>query len=158
MPQTAPTLFSPLSEALQRAFEDEDPRPLVKEHEQAQVESLKRLMDSVGLGDIAQFELCLDPNIEMEIHAPSEFPWIRRARGADAVRAAVTHNFASVEDQVPQVLTVVAQGNLVDVTLRETGRIRNSGYSYDIVGVQQFQFRRGRLVRFSEVIAHRTPE
>jgi ketosteroid isomerase-like protein len=106
---------------------------------------------------VASFVACLDPNVEMEIHAPAEFPWIRRARGAAAVRDAIEHNFGTVDNQAPQVLSVVAQGDLIDVVLHETGRIRATGQAYDVMGLQQFQFRNGCVRRFLEVLAHRTP-
>jgi ketosteroid isomerase-like protein len=155
MPETA--FFSPMSQALQQAFEKDDPDPLAKAHEQCRVDALKAQFDRMGQGDIASFVACLDPNVDMEIHAPAAFPWIRRARGAEAVRGAIEHNFGSVENQAPQILSVVAQGDLIDVLLQETGRIRATGQAYDVIGLQQFQFRQGCVRRFLEVLTYRTP-
>jgi uncharacterized protein len=147
-----------LSESLQHAFEEDDPQVHAKDQERGHVECIKRHFKMLSTADLAGFLDELDPDVDMQLHGPAMFPWIRRASGREAVRAAVAFNFSVVDDQRPQILTVVAQGNLVDVTLRETGRIKATQEPYDVVGAQQFVFRQGKLLHFREFIAPRTPD
>ena len=72
------------------------------------------------------------PDVDLEIHAPPEFSWIRQATGADQVRQAVTHNFGTLRSQQPQLLTLVAQGHVIVLVGRERGEVRASGHPYDV--------------------------
>jgi ketosteroid isomerase-like protein len=116
------------------------------------------MIEGFGTSDLLALLGEMDPEVGLEIHAPVLFPWIRRAKGIDQVRAAVLHNFSTVEAQQTKVLAVVAQGHVVDVTLQETGRIRATQQPYEVVGVQQFVFRDGKVLEFREFVAHWTPE
>ena len=116
------------------------------------------MVEGLGTSDLLGLLEEMDPGVGLEIHAPVLFPWIRRAKGIDQVRAAVIHNFSTVEAQQTKVLAVVAQGHVVDVTLRETGRIKATQQPYEVVGVQQFVFRNGKVLEFREFVAHRTPD
>jgi ketosteroid isomerase-like protein len=150
--------FSDLTESIIRAFEADDLESLTKRRERSHVESLRRQVAAIGAGD---FESCLrefDSDIELEIHCPADFPFVRRARGVEQVRAAIAHNFAAVEAQMPRILHVVGQGDIIDITLTETGRIKATGQPYDVATFQQFIFGGGKLVRFREIVCHRTPE
>src|SRR5262249_42136238 len=117
----AESTFQALATALRHGFEADDPEHLVKHLERGYVQSIQRMIEGLGTSDLLGLLGEMDPEVGLEIHAPVLFPWIRRAKGLDQVRAAVVHNFSTVEAQQTKVLAVVAQGHVVDVTLRETG-------------------------------------
>lgn len=150
--------FPGVSDIICNAFECDDPAFHHKTLERTHVEAVQRQVTAIGTGDLGA---CLNEcarDVELEIHCPEAFPWIKRARGLEEVRRALEHNFASVENQVPKVLHVVAQGTIIDITLSETGRIKATKTNYDVIGYQQFIFKDGKVVRVREVIANRTPE
>lgn len=145
-------------DALERAFREGDARVAEKAAERERVDLVRQIVASLGAGDLDGFARLLDPDFTLEIHAPTFFPWIRRAQGIEAVRAAIAFNFGTVEAQTPEIVSLVAQGDLVDVFLRERGRLRANGLPYEVLGVQQFAFRGSVAIRCVEVLAHRTPE
>ncbi len=151
-------MFDEYVRSLQSAFRSDDPRFETRDHEQRHVESLRRQVEAIGGGDLERFLGELDPDVSLEIHAPACFPWIRRARGIEQVRAAVLRNFGSVAQSRHDVLALVAQGDVVDVTLREAGTVRATGEPYDVIGFQQFTFREGRVTRLLEVLAPTCPD
>ncbi len=53
-----------------------------------------------------------------------EFDWTRHARGLAELWLAVERNFSTVQDQDPDPVSIVAQGNVVVIFGREKGRIR----------------------------------
>jgi len=120
--------------------------------EESRIESLQRMMRALERGDLDAFQREMHPDVEVNIHAPADFPWRLTARGHDEVRAMLEHNFAAVTDQRPEVLSVVAQGNQLVVVAREHGRHRASGAPYDYHFVQVFTFREDRVSRVLELV------
>lgn len=152
------SLFSGILQSIQTAFEEDDALYAGKAYELSHIRTIQRQIEAIGAADYGSFAAELHPDVVLEIHAPTMFPWVRRARGRDQVKAAVIHNFATVEAQAPQVFAVVAQGNVVDMTLRELGRLTATQQPYDVTAVQQFIFRQGQVVRFREIVALTTHE
>jgi hypothetical protein len=87
----------------------------------------------------------------MEIIGPREIPFTGRWSGRDAVAEAVRSNFSRIDEQSPEILSVVAQGDMVVITGRETGRVVATGKKYDIHWVQHFTVRNGKVTRFWEL-------
>ena len=73
------------------------------------------------------------PTTSKSIYAPVVFSWVRRAKGRQALRAAVEHNFGTLAEQQPEVLKLVAQGHCIVLIGRPRGRVRESGLPYDIL-------------------------
>jgi ketosteroid isomerase-like protein len=144
-----------MPEAVLRSFEADDPSHQGKGYERGRAESLRRQFLAMGAGDVAGFVGEWHPDIELEIHAPAEFPFIRRARGVEAVQAAMAHNFAVLEQQAPRIERVVAQGDVLDVLLTEKGRVKATGRAYDVMALQQFVFRDEKVAHFLEIVAFR---
>jgi ketosteroid isomerase-like protein len=114
-------------------------------------------IDAIGRGD---FEAALhqaNPDLELEIFAPMEFPFIRRARGLEDVRRAIEHNFAALEGQQPVIGNVMGQGDVVVLIGSERGRIRSTGASYHVQSVHRFTFVDGALAHI-QIIAARVVE
>ena len=100
---------------------------------------------AIARGDYAGVVANVHDDVELDIFAPPEFAWHRRARGVQAFQEAVEHNFGTVIDQRPEITTVLAQDDVVVLIGREQGRIRDTGQEYDVEFVHRFTFRDGRL-------------
>jgi ketosteroid isomerase-like protein len=121
--------FSAATKGLQKALDAPkttsdapDARPLIR--------SVQAQIDAIARGD---FDAALSqalPHVTLEIFAPSEFLWIRRAEGVAEFRRAIEHNFGSVEDQRPQITSVFTTADSVVLFGREQGRIRATGEAY----------------------------
>ena len=139
--------------ALNRAFVADDPGVAAKNLERANVDAISQVFRNLGRGDLDAFVGGMTDDVELEIHAPAEFPWIRQAKGPQAFREAVARNFGALVDQQPEVLNVVAQGDCVVLFGREQGRLRVTGTPYDVQFVYEFLFRDGRIYRVRELAA-----
>ena len=144
----------PVTTVLRGLFEAGDPAAAAKRCEQENLQILTRLMDCVVRGDNSPLEAVLTPDAEIAIHAPAEFPWIRQARGPAEIGAMIGHNFAALADQVPEIHSVVAQGDSIVLTGREGGRIRDTGQPYDVYFAQQYRFREGKITEIRQVVSY----
>ena len=77
------------------------------------------------------------------------------AVGAEAIRAALAHNFDSLVEQQPEISNVLSQPDLVVLIGHERGLIRATGEPYDVQFVQRYTFRGGKLAAV-QVVAART--
>jgi ketosteroid isomerase-like protein len=144
-------VLSSFIDRLRDAFHHGDPGAAGKAAESNNVARLQDQYRALAKADIPAFAALLSDDIEMEILGANELPFVRRARGRDAVLDAVARNFALVEQQQPEVEQVVAQGDTVVVVARERGRVKATGRDYDIRWVQMLTFRDGLLCRFREM-------
>jgi len=123
----------------------------------ANLTSLHAAIEAIARGDM---ETCLSTaltDVSLSIFAPPEFPFVRFAKGLDEFRRALEHNFAAVEDQKPTVIDLFSEGNTIVMFGRETGRIKETGATYNVEFVEKFTFAEGRLAQVSIVAAHRAP-
>jgi len=134
------------------AFMAGDPASAAKEPERANVDHLARLVHAISSGRFDEFRALLADDVEYELLGPPGSPWPFRVRGADAVTAAIEENFASVAEQMPEVLAMSAQGDTVMLMARERGRWRATGAPYEHLLAQQFTFRDGQLSVFRSVV------
>jgi ketosteroid isomerase-like protein len=118
-------------------------------------QSVQAQIDAIGRGDLSAALENAHPDVELEIFAPEEFRWIRRAHGVEALRSAIAHNFASVEQQAPEILNIVSEGDALVLFGRERGVIRESGQPYDVQFVHRFTFDADRL-RSVRIVAAKT--
>jgi ketosteroid isomerase-like protein len=147
--------FSSVSARLQRAL-DEGGGALPASDPRSHVRSVQVQIEAIARGDIEGVLAEALPEVTLDIFAPPEFPWIRRACGADELRRALEQNFAAVVDQRPEITNVFAEGDTVALFGREQGRIRESGQSYDVEFVEKFTFRDGRLFAIRIIAAYVT--
>jgi ketosteroid isomerase-like protein len=120
------------------------------------IRSVERQIEAIGRGDLEGAIANAAPDVLLEIFAPDEFNWVRRAQGVDQLRRAIAHNFGSVEDQRPELLNVITDGNTLVLFGRETGRVRATGHAYDMQFVHRFTFRGDQLASI-RIIAAKTP-
>lgn len=64
---------------------------------------------------------------------------------------AARNNFAQVDEQQPEIQSVVAQGNMVVVIGKDRGRFRPTGRRYDFHCVYEFTFKDGKVVSLREL-------
>ena len=64
---------------------------------------------------------------------------------------ATRQNFALVEEQRPEIQSVVAQGDTVVVLGRETGRFRPTGREYEMHWMHHYTFRGGKIQQIREL-------
>jgi uncharacterized protein len=107
--------------------------------------TVRQQIDAIARGELQAALECAHPDIELEIFAPPEFPWIRRAVGVEALTAAIRQNFASIDDQRPTIHNVVTEHDLVVLFGEERGLIRETGVAYHMQFVHRFTFVDGRL-------------
>jgi uncharacterized protein len=139
-------------DSLLSAF-DGDETVADKAVESENVRRLQEFYRALARGDLAAAVSVMAPDVELEIRAPSELGFVCSGRGAAQILAAMKENFAKVEDQQPELVAVVAQGNEVVVIARETGRHRASGKAYDLRWAHHYQFRDGQIARLLELVA-----
>lgn len=143
--------LDPFAQALTTCFEADDPGVAAKALEQANVRAVVGLFQNLGRADLDAFIDGVTDDVELEIQAPAEFPFTRRATGRHALRAAIEHNFGALADQQPEVLNLVAQGNCIVLIGRERGRLRASDAPYDTQFVYEFMLRAGKVSRIREL-------
>jgi ketosteroid isomerase-like protein len=139
-------------DGLRPAFEAGDPAAAAKAAEAECVRLVEDLYRAIAGGDFAAFLDTLADDVEFENVGPAAVPFVGRWRGREEVAEAIARNFGYVEDQRPEVLSLVAQGDCVVVVARERGRYRPTGRDYDAHWVQHFTWRDGRLTRFLQVL------
>jgi ketosteroid isomerase-like protein len=144
------TAIEQMIDRLRHAFEEGDPGAPAKQTEAANVKQVQDQYRALARGDFAAFVESLADDIELEIIGPTEVPFVGRWSGRATVVEAVRTNFALMEDQRPEIQSVVAQGDTVVLVAREQGRYRPTGRAYDLHWVQVFTFRDGKLSRMRE--------
>ena len=107
--------------------------------------TVRQQIDAIARGELEGALACAHPEIELEIFAPPEFPWIRRAVGVEALTAAIRQNFSSIDDQRPTIHNVITEHDLVVLFGEERGVIRETGAAYHMQFVHRFTFVGGRL-------------
>lgn len=137
--------LSPLDATLRLHFEAGDPASEAKTHERGNVDTINRLFDAVVSGRFDAVLEVLAEDVRVELFAPPEFPFVRQAVGREATRAMISHNFSTLADQQPEILSLTAQGDSLVLVARESGRLRYSGQPYDVHFVYSFQLRQGQL-------------
>ena len=136
------------------AFAAGDPAYAAKAQERENVAALTYLIHAIAEGRFGDLPERFTPDVSFEMVSPAGFPWVCHARGPEEVASAIAANFRSVEDQRPEVLALVAQGDSVMVMARETGRLKDSGEPYRVLLAQQYTFQDGRLSAFRSVAGH----
>lgn len=134
--------FTGATRPLQEAREKE---PVIGARSSEHLAIVEAQLAAIACGDYASALVHVHEDIELDIFAPPEFAWFRRARGQREFQKALEHNFGTLTEQRPEVTTVVTQDDLVVMIGREQGRIRETGQEYDVEFVHRFRFRDGRL-------------
>ena len=129
-----------------------DPGATGKAAENHRVALLQNVFRAIAGGDLGAFREAMTPDAEMEILGHPCLPMCGRWVGRDEVLAAAAANFALLENQMPEIDSVVAQGDMVVIFARETGRFKPTGKDYSLRYVQLFVFDGDRISRMREYL------
>ena len=142
---------------LGHAFAEDDDNAAAKVVESTNIGRMQEQYRAIAHGDFAAFLDTLADDISMEfvVRRMCRSP----AAGEAATRRArpCENNFAQVEDQQPEIQSVVAEGDIVVVVAYERGRHRQSGRPYQVHWVQIFTFRDGKVARFRQICDSAVP-
>jgi uncharacterized protein len=129
------------------AFEAGDPLVAAKNAERENVTRVRGVYETLLSQDPAALAGLFADDLELTISGPSGFPMVGSWKGRDQALQAVAQNFALLEDQKPELLSITAQGEQVAVVARERGRVRATQRDYHIHWLQLFTLKDGRIVR-----------
>ena len=118
-----------------------------------EIRSIEEQLAAIARGDFAAAVANALDDVHFEIFAPPEFGFVRQARGREQLLRAIQTNFAAVENQQPEIINVVAQGETIVLIGRERGTHRESGAAYAVEFVHRFTFRGGRLASLRIIAA-----
>jgi ketosteroid isomerase-like protein len=71
--------------------------------------AVEAILAAVANGEYDAAVTDVREDVTLDIFAPPEFCWLRRARGRQELRKAMEHNFGPVTDQRAEITTVLAQ-------------------------------------------------
>jgi ketosteroid isomerase-like protein len=136
---------------IHRTFREEDPDVLIKHREEDHVRLIEKLFRHIAQGNLTGVNELLADDVEFELAGACDSPFIKNARGREAVLQALQHNFGQLDNQQPELLAIVAQGNMVMILGREQGKIRSTGRTYDLHWTHWFTLRDGKVRRLFEM-------
>lgn len=139
--------------ALRATFASSDPERAATARESANVDRISTLLALIADGRFDELADSLTPDVRLDLFTAPGIPWVRHASGAEAVLAAIAHNFQSVRDQAPGEISLLARGDTVMTMSTETGRWASTGEPYRCAGAQEFTFREGRVAAFRSVVS-----
>lgn len=149
-----PKDFSAVTQKIRAAI---DRSSLTSGDEHNHLDSIQKQIEAIARGDLDAALASAAADIQLDIFAPPEFKWISRASGVAELRRALETNFGALQDQAPEIVNVLTQGDTVVLMGHETGRIRATGEPYDVEFVERFTFRDGQLAAIRVLAAKRLP-
>ena len=136
---------------LQDAFREGDRNVAGKALEAENVRVIEEVFRVIARKEFDALGGLLPHDVTFEI-VGSGGPMAARAEGRERVVEAARGNFAQIEDQRPEVLSVVAQGDMVVVVGKERGRFRATGREYEVHWMHQYRLEGGKVVRITEML------
>ena len=134
------------------AFQADDPDVASKHREASHLRCLQILYHAIARGAFEESLLLTTEDFTLEIYGPQSSPFNGKWQGREEVLQAMQRNFGMVEDQRPQIQSVVAQGDIVIITAHERGRIRATGKPYEVQWMQEFRFADGKVSGVRELV------
>lgn len=136
---------------LQDAFREGDRNAAGKALEAENVRVIEEVFRAIARKDFDALGGLLADGVTFEI-VGSGGPMAARAEGRGRVVEAARGNFAQIEDQRPEVISVVAQGDTVVVVGKERGRFRATGREYEVHWMHQYRLEGGKVVSITEML------
>lgn len=149
--------FTVLMGALNSAFEANDPAVAVKAHEKAHLPVVHDYFAAVAINDFTKVACCMTEDVTFEMYGPARYPYHRKATGKKDVIAKAHENYAMVVDQSPRMETMIVQGDLIAMTLTETGTFKATGEKYACKGLIQLRMRGGLIASALVIVADLEP-
>lgn len=137
---------------LQDAFREGDEHASGKALEAGNVRVVEGVFRAIAGKDFDALGELLAEDVTFEIVGPGGGPMAARAEGRGRVVEVARSNFAQVEEQRPEILSVVAQGDTVVVVGKERGRFRPTGREYELHWVHHYRLAGGKVVRILELL------
>jgi ketosteroid isomerase-like protein len=148
-----PASFERFIDRLHEAFLDGDEAAAAKAAEARNVVRLQEQYRAIARGDFPLALAQMADGVEMELRGPEDVPVNGCWRGLEEVATAMRRNFAALQEQQAEILSLVAQGDTVVLLAQERGKVRATGASYHLRWVQVFTFRDDKLVGIRGVAA-----
>lgn len=136
---------------LQAAFHEGDENVDSKLEEAENVRRIEEAFRLIALRDFKALGGILADDVTLEIVGSPDTPMAGFTQGCQQVIERLENNFAQVEEQQPEIQSVVAQGNTVIVIGRERGRFRPTGRPYDLHWMHQYTFKEGKIIHMREL-------
>jgi uncharacterized protein len=140
-----------LLDQLHASFLKGDDDAATKQTELQQVRLLQQMYQAIGQGDWPAFAGLLHDDVEFEIDCVPSLPMRGKWSGRAQVAEAAMRNFGMLEQQVPEIESVIAQGDTVVVLGRERGNMRGGG-NYSVRWMQMRTFRDSKCYRVYEMV------
>ncbi len=121
------------------------------------VAMLQEVFGAVARGDFDAAARAMHDEVELEIGGPAAVPFLGRWRGRPEVAEAMRRNFGMLEDQAPEIRSIEATGDRVDVVFHERGRFRESGAAYAVICAQHFTIGDGKIRRVEQFVEDLDP-
>ncbi|HEX8141442.1 MAG TPA: nuclear transport factor 2 family protein [Pyrinomonadaceae bacterium] len=135
----------------QSAFHEGDENVTHKLEETENVRCVEEVLRIIARKDFDALNDILADDVTFEIIGTSATPLAGITKGRQQVIETARNNFAQVEEQRPEIQSVVAQGNTVVVIGREQGRFRPTGRSYDLHWMYQYTFKDRKVISIREL-------
>ncbi len=145
-----PTVCAQFIAQLPTAFAQGDSAAVHKQAEAGTVAALQAFYRALLQNDVAALTACLTEDVSLEFIGPPGAPFAGKSVGRAEVIETMARNFALLEDQQPELETVVAQGDTVVVVGRERGRFRATGQAYQAHWIQIYTYRDGKISAMRE--------
>jgi hypothetical protein len=139
-------------DSFQDAFREGDENAAAKAAEAENVRVIEEVFRAVARKDFDTLGDLLADDVTFEIIGSAGGPMAGRTEGRERVVEAARGNFAQLEGQRPEVLSVVAQGDTVVVVGRERGRFRPTGREYELHWMHQYKLAGGKVARILELL------
>lgn len=133
------------------AFQHGDTNVASKSGEADNTRLVEQMYRLIAQSDFKALGGMLADDVVFEVVGSLGNPLVGYTKGRNQVVEAARKNFHLLEDQKPEIQTVVAQGDTVVVMARERGRFAATGKEYDFYWVQFFTFKDGKVIRIREL-------
>ncbi|WP_165248184.1 nuclear transport factor 2 family protein [Paludisphaera soli] len=118
---------------------------------------LREVFGAVARGDFDAAARAMHDEVELEIAGPAALPFLGRWRGRAEVAEAMRRNFGMLEDQAPEIRSIEAKEDRVDVVFHERGRFRDTGAAYAVLCAQHFTIGDGKIRRVDQFVEDLDP-
>jgi uncharacterized protein len=136
---------------VQAAFHEGDDNVANKLEEAANVRRVEEVFRLIARKDFKALDGILADEVTLEIVGSPDTPMAGLTQGRQQVIETLENNFDQVEEQQPEIQSVVAQGNTVVVIGRDRGRFRPTGRTYDLHWMHQYTFEGDKIIRMREL-------
>jgi hypothetical protein len=133
------------------AFHEGDGNVANKLEEAENVRRVEEVFRLIARQDFKALDGILADEVTLEIIGSPDTPMAGITQGCQRVIETLENNFAQVEGQQPEILSVVAQGNTVVVIGRDRGRFRPTGRPYDLHWMHQYIFEGDKIIHMREL-------